>query len=191
MNGDITSDIGPPDGSSDGTASESEQFSDVHEPRPPLLEEKTSFEWSIHRRRGPLPSPEDLAAYEAAVPGAGDRILSMAERRLEMAGRDRELHHKEFIRVVETNSGTERLGQVTAGVFIVSVIVVWGFIMLSDLEERMKIASTLFPAIIAGANAYRAIRNMWKPENKSADRGREAIPQELDRAPSRDRTVRD
>ena len=115
----------------------------------------------------------------------------MAERRLEMAGRDRELHHKEFIRVVETNSGTERLGQVTAGVFIVSVIVVWGFIMLSDLEQRMKIASTLFPAVIAGANAYRAIRNMWKPENRRAGRSREGIPLELDRAPSHDRTARD
>ncbi len=108
-----------------------------------------------------------------------------------MAGRDRELHHKEFIRVVETNSGTERLGQVTAGVFIVSVIIVWGFIMLSDLEQRMKIASTLFPAIIAGANAYRAIRNMWKPENERADRSHEGIPPELDRAPSHDRTARD
>ena len=37
MNGDITSGIDPPDDSSDGTASESEQFSDVHEPRTPLL----------------------------------------------------------------------------------------------------------------------------------------------------------
>ncbi|MCY4521927.1 MAG: DUF2335 domain-containing protein [Caldilineaceae bacterium] len=189
MNGDIISDIDPSDGSGDGTTSESEQFRDV--PRAPLPEEPTSFELHVRSHSGPLPSPEDLAAYEAAVPGAGDRILSMAERRLEMAGRDRELHHKEFIRVVETNSGTERLGQVTAGVFIVSVIVVWGFIMLSDLEQRMKIASTLFPAVIAGANAYRAIRNMWKPENRRASRSREGIPLELDRAPSHDRTARD
>jgi len=29
--------------------------------------------------QGPLPSPEDFAAYEAVLPGACDRILSMAE----------------------------------------------------------------------------------------------------------------
>ena len=32
---------------------------------------------------GPLPAPADFAGYEAALPGAADRILSMAERRQE------------------------------------------------------------------------------------------------------------
>ncbi|MBR5160652.1 MAG: DUF2335 domain-containing protein [Thermoguttaceae bacterium] len=31
-------------------------------------------------RSGPLPSPEDFERYEKTLPGAGERILSMAER---------------------------------------------------------------------------------------------------------------
>lgn len=34
-------------------------------------------------RSGPLPAPEDFAAYEAALPGAADRILRMAENSLQ------------------------------------------------------------------------------------------------------------
>lgn len=138
-----------------------------------------------------FPPPEDLAAYEAAVPGAGDRILSMAERRLELAGRDRELHHTEFMKIVGTNAATERLGQVVAGMFIISIMVVWGIIMLSEIEERLKIASTVFPAVIAGANAYRAIRNMWRRERSPADRSRDDSPPELEKAPGWERSARD
>ena len=156
---------------------------------PNCQERPTDFE--LHVRQGPLPPPEDLAAYEAAIPGAGDRILSMAERRLELAGRDRELHHTEFMKIVGTNAATERLGQVVAGVFIISIMVVWGIIMLSEVEERLKIASTVFPAVIAGANAYRAIRNMWRHERSPADRSRGDSPPELEKAPGWDRAVRD
>lgn len=33
--------------------------------------------------KGPIPPPDMFAGYEAAVPGSGDRILSMAERSLD------------------------------------------------------------------------------------------------------------
>ena len=34
----------------------------------------------ISRFSGPLPHPEDLAKYEQVLPGAADRIISMAEQ---------------------------------------------------------------------------------------------------------------
>lgn len=156
---------------------------------PQLPEELPDFE--LHVRQSPLPSPEDFAAYEDAVPGAGDRILSMAEHRLELVGRDRELRHAEFVRVVETNAATERWGQGIAGTFIVTVTVVWGVIMLSDVEEKLKIASMVFPAIIAGANAYRAVRRMWKRNPGPSDGRCGDKPPELDSAPRHGHAERD
>jgi uncharacterized membrane protein len=38
----------------------------------------TTIERRIHK--GPLPAPEDFAKYNNIVPGAGERILAMAER---------------------------------------------------------------------------------------------------------------
>lgn len=37
---------------------------------------------------GPLPSPDAFHDYEAILPGAADRILSMAEREQRLRGRD-------------------------------------------------------------------------------------------------------
>ena len=34
---------------------------------------------AVRARSGPLPAPEDFAAYEATCPGAADRLLSMVE----------------------------------------------------------------------------------------------------------------
>jgi len=44
---------------------------------PELRASVVSFTQRFHQ--GPLPPPEDFKAYEAALPGACDRILSMAE----------------------------------------------------------------------------------------------------------------
>lgn len=36
----------------------------------------------VHAWQGPLPAPEDLKRYDIIVPGAADRILSMAEEEM-------------------------------------------------------------------------------------------------------------
>ena len=53
---------------------------------------------------GPLPRPEDVAAYEATCPGAADRIITMAEKQAS--------HRQELERaVVNSNISNERRGQ--------------------------------------------------------------------------------
>lgn len=51
----------------------------------------------IESYRGPLPQPEAMREYESALPGAADRILSMAERqaahRIDIENRALELEH--------------------------------------------------------------------------------------------------
>lgn len=189
MSGNPIENSGLANGSDDSPARRSEEAGDVVGRRPRLSGELSDF--LLHYRQSPLPPPEEFAAYENVVPGAGDRILSMAENRQELVGRDRELQHTEFMRVVETNAETERWGQRIAGAFIVTMTIVWGVIMVSDVEGGLKIASTVFPAIIAGANAYRAVRRMWKNDTGPSDRHLGDEPLELERRPSRGHTERE
>lgn len=196
MNGNLMGGAGPADGGDDAPTRGSEESGGVFRRQTQLSEERSDIELlqvrqELRVRRSSLPPSEDFASYENTVPGAGDRILSMAERRLELVGRDRELRHAEFIRVVETNAATERWGQGIAGVFIVTMTVVWGVIMLSDVEEKLKIASMVFPAVIAGANAYRTVRRMWKNDPGPSDGHRGDKPSELESAPTRGHAERD
>lgn len=187
MNGNTGA--GPADGGDDGPTRGFEESWEVVSRQPQLPEERPNFELQI--RQSPLPPPEEFAAYEDVVPGAGDRILSMAEHRLALVERDRELRHMEFTRVVETDAATQRWSQGIAGVFLVAMTVIWGLIILSDVEEKWKIASMVFPAIMAGANAYRAVKRMWKNDSGPSDRRRGDKPSELERAPNHGHTERD
>ncbi|MCL2717099.1 MAG: DUF2335 domain-containing protein [Alphaproteobacteria bacterium] len=59
----------------------------------PKLKESISLavvETTVHR--GPIPSPQQLGEYEAVLPGAADRILSMAEK--EQSNRHRWWHRR-------------------------------------------------------------------------------------------------
>ncbi|MGH7520277.1 MAG: DUF2335 domain-containing protein, partial [Gemmatimonadales bacterium] len=64
---------------------------------------------------GPLPHPDDLAKYEQAIPGSGERIIRMAESQ---ATHRQELEKK----VVGSNVFGERLGQVFG--FVISLVAI-------------------------------------------------------------------
>lgn len=74
----------------------------------------------IERYRGPLPSPEALARYDVVLPGAADRILQMAERRLE---------HRQRLEstVAEGSIVRARLGIIAATVVSLAVLGVAGY----------------------------------------------------------------
>lgn len=60
---------------------------------PEILEDpriRVALQMKSHQ--GPLPPPEDFAAYEQALPGAADRIMRMAEKSLEAR-----IHQQEVI----------------------------------------------------------------------------------------------
>lgn len=77
-------------------------------------------EMVIHR--GPIPSAGELKKYEEILPGAADRILSMAESQSK--------HRQELEKaVVESNTKNSERGQMFAFIISVAIIVV-GFILI-------------------------------------------------------------
>lgn len=63
----------------------------------------------IHRSfNGPLPAPEDFKQYESVLPGAADRIISMAEKQL--------LHRTSLEKeIVDRNFNQSSRGQIIGG----------------------------------------------------------------------------
>lgn len=72
--------------------------------------------------QGPLPRPADLVQYNAAVPGAADRILHQFE---EQSAHRRALETK----VVESNVASERRG-IYAATWVTTLFVVGGFVLI-------------------------------------------------------------
>ncbi len=70
---------------------------------------------------GPLPRPEDLAKYNEIVPGAAERILSMAEK---------EMRHRQEIERRESK-GRISLAYVSTALSFISVLVLAGLIWYS------------------------------------------------------------
>src|SRR6266487_6387560 len=78
---------------------------------------------SVHRESiflGPLPPPEALAKYEEVLPGAADRIITMAEKQV---GHRQKLESK----VVGSNTFNERLGMILAFIVVISLMSFGGF----------------------------------------------------------------
>jgi uncharacterized membrane protein len=55
----------------------------VHQQQPNLRAVQYSVEQRTVARSGPLPAPEELAAYNQVFPGAAERIIKMAEAQSE------------------------------------------------------------------------------------------------------------
>lgn len=77
---------------------------------------------SIEATNGPIPPPKMLAGYEEALPGAADRILTMAEKQQS----HRFLMESE---VVRGNVIAERIGTI-AGAFLALVTIVGAMILV-------------------------------------------------------------
>ena len=72
---------------------------------------------SVQHFQGPLPPPQALVQYEAALPGCAERIVSMAE---EQAAHRRALES----RVITENLAAERRGQIFAFALVLVTIAV-------------------------------------------------------------------
>jgi uncharacterized membrane protein len=74
---------------------------------------------------GPLPPPETLGQYNEVVPGAAERIVTLAERQAS--------HRQELERaVVMSGVKNERFGQILAGVIAMTGIIVGGVLVYFD-----------------------------------------------------------
>ena len=70
----------------------------------------------IHRSfNGPLPAPEDFKQYESVLPGAADRIISMAEKQ--------QLHRTSLEKeIVDRNFNQSSRGQIIGGILAICYI---------------------------------------------------------------------
>src|SRR5712692_7394312 len=79
---------------------------------------------SVHHESiffGPLPPPEALGKYEGVLPGAADRIMTMAEKQAE---------HRQKLesKVVGYNTFNERLGMIPTFIVVISLMSFGGFL---------------------------------------------------------------
>lgn len=104
-------------------------------------------ETRIQAHRGPLPSPDTLQRYEEILPGAAERILTMAE---DQAKHRQSLEQK----VVDGDISAQRLGLMIGGAVAVAlgavaaVIAVWASPVAGAVLGAVDIAS------IVGAFVY-------------------------------------
>jgi uncharacterized membrane protein len=106
---------------------------------------------------GPLPPPEDLAGYEAAHPGAAERILAMAER-------NQAHRHKQENRMVIGEFGLRFMGQVGA---LLTIAMLAGLVGLCSYLKQPLAAGVV--AAIGAASAYFLHRDRANREPKASN----------------------
>lgn len=110
---------------------------------------------------GPLPRPDILAAYENTLPGAADRVISMAER---------QSAHREALEAKHLDAGirAQQLGSVFA--FILSLIVVLGGFLLLWQGKKVEGLGSLITAaaVLVGNFIYSKRQQRDEREEKSA-----------------------
>lgn len=112
--------------------------------------------------QGPLPPPQVLAQYDAALPGCAERIVSMAEAQ---AAHRRTLESK----VIEGKAVTERRGQVFA--FMLALVAILGGVWLIDQGKDASGMTAIIGALasLAGAFVYGRRKDAEERRQKRAD----------------------
>jgi uncharacterized membrane protein len=96
---------------------------------------------------GPIPPPEVLEKYNQALPGAAERILSMAEQ---------QSHHRQSIetKVIDSNIFVQKLGPFL-GFIVAMTAVVGGIVLILKGKDGYGLASIIAPlAGLAGVFLY-------------------------------------
>lgn len=133
---------------------------------------------SVHY--GPLPTPEDFAGYEEALPGAADRILSMAEE---------ESRHRRGVvdRQVDSDIASEKRGQWLAFALSLAVLGAATYLMANGMAG-WGFAMFLFQ-FLGVAGAYVAGRRQVGEQTQGEEEEEETDEQLslVDEAEARDR----
>ncbi len=132
----------------------------------------------IKAHSGPLPSPEQLAGYEAVTPGLAERIVRMAEKqmdhrlnyeskeqanRLQLSSREQDIFQEE---VVGRHKMTER-GQ-KLGFLLTYSLGIAG--MLLAMAGHSVVASVIFGTTIVSIAAVFVIGRLQKESSHSSDK---------------------
>lgn len=121
---------------------------------PDILDEETLASvmmLSMKSHKGPLPAPEDFAAYEKTLPGASGRILSMAEKsqdnRIQQTQRSLDLQHD----FQEKDFSEARRGQ-NFGLTVSLVTILGGIVLIAlghDWAGVGLVGATLAAIVVA------------------------------------------
>lgn len=102
---------------------------------------------------GPVPSPEQLAAFDAAYPGTAERILKMTES---------QVSHRQYLEkvTVETQSSNSRWGLRFA--FILGMTTILGGVCVASLGYSV----TGFGTVLLGLSSLTGVFIYGKESNK-------------------------
>lgn len=109
---------------------------------------------------GPLPPPSVLEGYEKTLPGAADRIITMAETQLAH-------RHDMECTVIKSNVKNERTGMLLA-FSLTMALMFFGFYLILNDKETAGYFAVFGPVIFHGANYIynkkREEKNLKKPK---------------------------
>ena len=114
--------------------------------------------------RGPLPTPDDFAAYEKVVPGGAERILALAERSVDLKEqhlqaemRKSDQIHEESMSYLDAGTMLQSRGQWMAFICVVLILVGSGFLVATGTTS-FTIAGLVNFTLALGALVYRFVR---------------------------------
>ena len=130
------------------------------EPRHMRVESRASESSVSHFRSGPLPPAEEAAAYESILPGAFDRLLSMAERQAE--------HRRtQETKIVDARIRLEPQGQWLAFSTAITVILCGTLLIALDKSAEGLAAILATLAVLVGVFVQQRRRRYHETADKA------------------------
>jgi uncharacterized membrane protein len=115
-------------------------------------------------RQGPLPSPEEFGGYDQVLPGAAERILSMAEKEQKHRHDLESQETEQAIAVSKSEIGLAANGQRIAAVLFLSIIV--GGLALGFLDKVGPSVTALLVGVIGEIAVV--FGNIWNQRKRAS-----------------------
>ena len=133
-------------------------LNDVTVPQSQLSDSLATIRASLTLHAGPLPPPETVERYELVLPGAFDRILTMAET----DQRDKNEYNGRFMTVYEHDSRTDRIVAHCGQIFgFATVVIYFSILAVTVWFDNTALFTALFCAG-AFAGLARLVRSFQK-----------------------------
>ena len=125
---------------------------DVTVPSTQLSDSLATIRASLTLHAGPLPPPETVERYESVLPGAFDRILTMAEN----DQRDKFEHNRKFLTVYEHDNRSNWKFAHSGQIFGFATVVIF----FSLLGYSMWIENITMFGLLFGAGAFAGLAQL-------------------------------
>jgi uncharacterized membrane protein len=120
-----------------------------------------------HYYSSPIAPPQIVAAWEQILPGSADRILKLTEKQSTH-------RQKSETKVIDSNISKEKIGQILAFVFCISVVLCGTFLIYSGKDTAGLVA--ICAAIVAPAGLFIYSKQQGRKElDKKKDEATKAL----------------